>query len=344
MTEEEFWKAYFFLVQMIKNEKQIHKLDEKLEQIIKKVQNEEEAKEKEGLKEIQELENYIKEFKKQIEEVITISKMKQIQPCDEELERKILDLFGKKKKISIIASEISYNDLIINSVVGIEKPFNEVVGLIENYEELKNSKKITKDFDYFSPKVLNTKKNDPLLSDFQRMEISRFIPNRFKNRDWTLIYSTFEHGMLLSSMYNNMEDQGPFILIVKNSKGISFGAYLAVLSLTSKNKYYGGGETFVFTFKNKRFEHYHWTNKNKFLVFSNDYSLYIGGGEDTKPALYMDEDLGRGSSSDCATFDSPCLSDEKDFKIFGVELWAFDFKKEELLKKNKTEISMVDLD
>lgn len=341
MTEEEFWKTYFYLVNMIKNEKQIHKLDEKLDQIVKKVIKEEQDKEKEGFDEMKDLESSINSFKKQVEETITFSKMKQIPPYSEELERKILELFGKKKKISVIASELSYNDNIINYVVGIEKPFNEVVGLIEQYEELKNSKKISKDNEYFSPKVLNTKKNDPLLTDFQRMEFCRVIPNRFKNRDWTLVYSTFEHGMLLSSIYNLMEDQGPFILVVKTTNGITFGAYLACLSLKSKNKYYGGGETFVFTFKNKKFEHYHWSNKNEFLVYSSDSSLYIGGGDDTKPAIYLDEDFKRGSSNDCTTFDSPCLVDEKDFKVFAVELWAFEFKKEEKLKKNKTELSYV---
>ena len=40
--------------------------------------------------------------------------------------------------------------------------------------------------------------------------------------------------------------------------------------------------------------------------------------------LWLDEDLLSGTTQPCETFDNPVLSYESHFKVFGMELWAFD--------------------
>jgi hypothetical protein len=51
---------------------------------------------------------------------------------------------------------------------------------------------------------------------------------------------------------------------------------------------------------------------------SND-GLGVGGSGHW--AVFLDDELLRGSSGECATFGSPCLAASEDFEVLGVELW-----------------------
>jgi hypothetical protein len=340
MSEEQFWKAYFFLIDMLKSERQIHRIDDKLKIIAKNIARREVEKKTEIIEEMEKTKVLCAAIKETLTKIITTAKMNQKQPIDPNLDRDVDDLFNRKKKISILASESSYDEGNIELVSQIEKPFSECVRLWEEYEELKNAKRILKDETYFSPKVFGSKRGDPILNDVQRMELTRIIPYRFKNRDWDLVYSSREHGGLLNTMYSRMDDQGPFILVIENHEGEVFGAYLAALSIVDRPKYYGGGETFVWEYKDGKLLHYGWSKKNNMIILSRETSLYIGGGEDSKPALYIDEDIKRGSTGVCEPFDNPILGSQKDFKIFHIEMYSFDFKKDEKSRRNLIEIGM----
>lgn len=343
LSEEKFWTVYVYLINVIKTERQIHRLDDKLAAMAKSVLMWEREKIKEMENETKEALVLISRLRGNLEKVITLAKMKQVQPVDLELDRDIQDLFTRKKKLSIIASDMSYDETFIDTLASLEKPFSECVRLWEEYEELKSSEKILKDEQYFTPKLLGMKRDDPILSELQRMEICRVIPYRFKNRNWNLVYSSKEHGTLLNTLYSRMDDQGPFILIGKTATGEVFGAYLAILSLAPQKGYYGGGETFVFHYIDGKLVHYQWSKKNKMIVLSRETSLYIGGGEDSKAAIYIDEDIQRGSSGPCETFDSPALTDPKDFQLYHIALWCFEFKQDELGRKQRQEIRMVNV-
>jgi hypothetical protein len=196
----------------------------------------------------------------------------------------------------------------------------------EKYSEMKKKTVIKKEADYFIPICINMKK-DSILNDTKRMEVSQLVPIRFKQRNWVLIYSTFEHGTLMDTMYRKMQDGGPFLIIIFTVNQESIGAFLDVHCLEDESKYYGGGETFVFHWKDQLIKKYKWTKANDYLISSNGKTIYIGGGITSKPSIYISEDLLRGSSGDCETFNSPSLTSENDFEIFGLQVFKFEFKK-----------------
>lgn len=135
--------------------------------------------------------------------------------------------------------------------------------------------------------------------------------------------------------YKTKNETGPSILLIKTTKGNLFGAFQPV-PWEQSSKYYGSGETFVFTFVPK-FAYYSWSKKNKFFVRSVESSITIGGSaSDGKAALYIDGELQHGSTYKCDTFMSEPLNAimkttvnadyelTNDFDIFAIECWAFE--------------------
>ena len=67
---------------------------------------------------------------------------------------------------------------------------------------------------------------------------------------------------------------------------------------------------------------YRWSQRNDYFQFGRADGLACGGGGGF--ALWLDEELLRGNSGACETFDSPCLSgEETEFEVAYVELWTF---------------------
>lgn len=52
------------------------------------------------------------------------------------------------------------------------------------------------------------------------------------------------------------------ILVLKDLKDTKFGAYLSEEPKLSFGKFYGNGETYLWTFNNDEFQTYRWTEKN----------------------------------------------------------------------------------
>jgi hypothetical protein len=59
---------------------------------------------------------------------------------------------------------------------------------------------------------------------------------------------------------------------------------------------------------------------NDFFMLCGPDGLGVGGSGHW--AIFLDEDLLRGSSGESATFASPPLGGEEDFDVLGVELWG----------------------
>lgn len=74
-----------------------------------------------------------------------------------------------------------------------------------------------------------------------------------------------------------------------------------------------------------------WSRANSYFQFTSNTFLAIGGGAGSHFALWLDEDLLMGTTSDCATFASPPLTTTSgiddanctEFKIVSLEVWRF---------------------
>ncbi|BAF19089.1 uncharacterized protein [Oryza sativa Japonica Group] len=162
-----------------------------------------------------------------------------------------------------------------------------------------------------------------LLSETMRTVLYTSLPVLVQGRNWMLVYSTWRHGISLSTLYRrSMLCAGYSLLIVGDRKGAVFGGLVeAPLQPLIKKKYQGTNNCFVFTNIAGRPVIYRPTGANNYFTFcSTDYLAMGGGGHF---ALYLDGDLLNGSSSTSETFNNPCLSRSREFEVKDVELWGF---------------------
>lgn len=178
-----------------------------------------------------------------------------------------------------------------------------------------------------------------LLSEVMRFNIYASFPVLAKGMNWVLLYSTWRHGISLSTLYRrSMLCPGYSLLVVGDKEGAVFGGLVeAPLQPTSAKKYQGSNSCFVFTNLHSNPSIYRPTGANNyFTVCSTDYLALGGGGHF---ALYLDADLLSGSSSNSETFNNMCLSHSPDFAVKDVELWGFVYpsKYDETLALCRTE-------
>lgn len=178
-----------------------------------------------------------------------------------------------------------------------------------------------------------------LLSEKTRGALYVSFPVLVQGRKWVLLYSTWRHGISLSTLYRrSMLCPGPSLLVVGDRKGAIFGGLVeAPLRPTNKRRYQGTNNTFVFTNTTGCPVIYRPTGMNRyFTLCSTDY-LALGGGSHF--ALYLDGDLLIGSSSASETYGNPCLAYTEDFEVKEIELWGFVYasKYEEMVSLLRTE-------
>ncbi|TRY87123.1 hypothetical protein DNTS_008184 [Danionella cerebrum] len=145
---------------------------------------------------------------------------------------------------------------------------------------------------------------------------------------WRLLFSTNIHGESFTRMVVNCKNQGPTVLLIKDTKGHIFGGF-ASHSWEVKPQFQGDSRCFLFSV----FPH--------MRVFTctgyNNHYMYLNQGQQTMPnglgmggqhgyfGLWLDFDFGSGHSKArprCTTYGSPQLSGDEDFKLDSVEVWA----------------------
>ncbi|XP_027337753.1 TLD domain-containing protein 2 [Abrus precatorius] len=178
-----------------------------------------------------------------------------------------------------------------------------------------------------------------LLSDSIRNVLYASLPSLMHGRKWLLLYSTWRHGISLSTLYRrSMLWPGLSLLVVGDRKGAVFGGLVeAPLRSSNKKKYQGTNNSYVFTNTSGHPVIYRPTGVNRYFTLCNTDYLAIGGGGHF--ALYLDGDLLNGSSSVSETYGNPCLANSEDFEVKEVELWGFVYasKYEEILALSRTE-------
>ncbi|XP_073155613.1 uncharacterized protein [Henckelia pumila] len=178
-----------------------------------------------------------------------------------------------------------------------------------------------------------------LLSEKTRSVLYAALPVIVQGRKWMLLYSTWRHGISLSTLYRrSMLWPGLSLLVVGDRNGAVFGGLVeAPLRPINKRKYQGTNDSFVFTDTSGQPLIFRPTGINRYFTLCNSEYLALGGGSHF--ALYLDGDLLNGSSSSSETYGNPCLSHSQDFEVKEIELWGFVYasKYEELIASSRTE-------
>lgn len=144
---------------------------------------------------------------------------------------------------------------------------------------------------------------------------TRFCP-------WYLAYRINTHGVSLQTFYRQLADQGPSIVLIRDSNNNIFGAF-ATHSWEPCGRYFGSGECFVFRFNERELEVFPWGSaSNEFFQFADDTRFAMGGGG--RNALVIESNFLRGLTQPCATFSNPKLTTDEDFVVRDLEVWCFE--------------------
>ena len=171
------------------------------------------------------------------------------------------------------------------------------------------------------PKLLGSSSSPPsVISHEQVCAVCRALPPRLTLCDWTLLYSTEQHGCSLRTCYRQLEGRhGPNLVLVLDDGGRLFGAF-ASEALRCERHYFGTGESFLYE-AHPTLRVYPWSGANPHFLLAFPDSIAFGGGGQF--GLWLDEAFEYGSSGRSSTFGNEPLAGSVEFKCIKVEVWGF---------------------
>uniref|UniRef100_A0A8B9U529 TLDc domain-containing protein n=1 Tax=Anas zonorhyncha TaxID=75864 RepID=A0A8B9U529_9AVES len=151
-------------------------------------------------------------------------------------------------------------------------------------------------------------------------QLGPHLPPRLQQQPWSLLYCTARDGFSLRTLYRRAGPlSSPALLLIRDTDAQAFGAFFAT-AIHMSNKFYGTGETFLFSFS-PELKVFRWTGRNNFFV-KGDVDLLMVGGGSGRFGLWLDGDLHHGGSHPCETFNNESLSPRGDFCVQDLEVWG----------------------
>ncbi|KAM4722641.1 MTOR-associated protein MEAK7 [Rhinophrynus dorsalis] len=210
---------------------------------------------------------------------------------------------------------------------------------------LKQHTELHKDISNLVPKCRGLKQASfvSLLDLPSVVYLNSHLPSEVQHK-WRLLFSSQVHGESFSQLCGHLVDQGPCLLVLKDSDGFIFGGF-ASQSWEVKPQFQGDSRCFLFSIS-PRLDVYTYTGYNEHYMYLNhgQQTMPNGlgmGGQHNYFGLWIDSNFGRGHSKAkprCTTYNSPQLSAKEDFSIDAMEAWAVGDLPEHLLAKNKKSI------
>ena len=176
---------------------------------------------------------------------------------------------------------------------------------------------------------VQTADRSSILTNAHMELIRQWLPPTCQHRRWSLRYSLRHHGTWMDTLLaacrqtytNGVKDSNKFVVVIEDSWGYVFGAFVAH-PLEKRSSYYGSGENFVFSILPSA-SVFRWTRSDDSFVISDSKSLIFGGGSGGY-AIQLDEELDTGVSFKSETYDNAQLSSSEFFKCLNCEVWSLD--------------------
>ena len=155
------------------------------------------------------------------------------------------------------------------------------------------------------------------------------LPSNEQYKDMQLLYHLTKDGASLRTLYDKAEGYHSLIIFIKDDKGNIFGAYSNEGLKCNPNKFYGNGETFLFSYYTGDDIHIFLpTGHDENYIYSDSNILCFGCNNDSF-SLYIKENFLNGYSKKTDTFNNPPLNVnsnndiENDFIIADIEMYTF---------------------
>ncbi|KAG8562465.1 hypothetical protein GDO81_015684 [Engystomops pustulosus] len=179
------------------------------------------------------------------------------------------------------------------------------------------------------------------------MYLNSHLPSEMQHK-WRLLFSTQVHGESFSQLCGHLVDQGPSLLVLRDSGGFIFGGF-ASQNWEVKPQFQGDSRCFLFSVS-PRLDVFTYTGYNDHYMYLNHSQQTMPnglgmGGQHDYFGLWIDSNFGKGHSKAkprCTTYNSPQLSATEEFSIDSMEVWGLGDLSEELQVKNKKSILDVD--
>eukprot|EP00397_Hematodinium_sp_SG-2012_P034865 GEMP01037436.1.p1 GENE.GEMP01037436.1~~GEMP01037436.1.p1 ORF type:complete len:430 (+),score=56.65 GEMP01037436.1:101-1390(+) len=241
----------------------------------------------------------------------------------------LYDITTRLVDLIAIVSKAPRNDVGISTIIPCESPnVEDVVALIPAINRQSTTQSQFSDVGGFDIRgFLEHEKEEgggasQIVSPEMAELITSVLPLSSRFCQWSLAYRPQTHGVSMQTFYRQLADRGPSLLLIRDFNNRVFGGF-ASESWEPSGKYFGTGESFVFSFDAAgEFNIFPWAARNEFIQFADETMIAMGGGGSA--ALVVQSDFLRGTSQKCTTFLNPQLSDEEDFVARDLEFWCFD--------------------
>jgi TLD len=101
-----------------------------------------------------------------------------------------------------------------------------------------------------------------ILTDLQISNLVECFPSMMMTMDWNLVYSINRDGDSMGTFFEKCKDWKYTLIVVKEKNGWTFGGFCSE-KWRSAIKFYGTGESFLFTFKDgSQPTVYYWSGEN----------------------------------------------------------------------------------
>lgn len=215
--------------------------------------------------------------------------------------------------ICSVAKNKDYTDTITSIILAINNHAEDIPNE-DDYPYFKENHTIK-----FIPK-LDTPSE--ILSEKQLREIHQNIPYYQRYKNLKLVYSITKDGTSMKTFYENTQDVPVSIVVIKDDSQHIFGGYLSE-PIKNSPKFYGTGESFVFTFHNsERIHCFEGTSENEYYIMS-DNEIFAMGCSDDSFSWVLRNDFLKGTSRPTKTYRNSVLSGNEEFFVMKFEVWTF---------------------
>eukprot|EP00842_Homolaphlyctis_polyrhiza_P005509 jgi/Hompol1/595/HPOL_005381-RA len=208
--------------------------------------------------------------------------------------------------------------------------------IVNNQPETTNSPARTMAFETLpSPQppvrlVGRTESSHATLTQALANQLRPFLPPLQREADtWELVYSIDQHGISLQTLFSNARSKmpsasSPSMLVLQDLHGGVFGVFLSEQP-ARRSGFYGTGASFLWKqMPDSTVNVFPASGINNYFILSETGADLAFGASDGKFGLWIDDQLDRGHSDTCKTFNNqPLATMPGAFQIAGLELWSF---------------------